>query len=206
MPSGIWKEYIMRYLKGGVAGLAVAAMVAAVTTLVPDASATPTSAASTHAAVVTAPMQATTDKQGTLTSTVKGTFGHGGKLTGSFHPAQFFTAGGVLYSAGVLDAKLVRLDGTVVGTVHKFVNIPVKTTKAADGKVCDILDLVLGPLHLNLLGLHVDLNKVILHITAHSGPGQLLGNLLCAVVHLLDGGKLLQLGNLLNHILALLRL
>jgi hypothetical protein len=58
---------------------------------------------------------------------------------------------------------------------------------AAPANVCQILNLTLGPLHLNLLGLVVDLNRVHLRITAHRGPGNLLGNLLCAVAHLLDG-------------------
>jgi hypothetical protein len=47
-------------------------------------------------------------------------------------------------------------------------------------------------------------------ITAEPGPGNLLGNLLCAVVGLLDGGPLAgllgQLQTLLNQILAALNL
>ena len=76
---------------------------------------------------------------------------------------------------------------------------------------CEILDLTLGPLHLDLLGLVVDLNQVHLQITAEQGPGNLLGNLLCAVAGLLDGGggggvgnALQQIVNLLNQILAAL--
>ena len=64
-----------------------------------------------------------------------------------------------------------------------------------------ILNLVLGPLDLNLLGLVVHLNKVVLDIIAPSGAGNLLGNLLCAVAGLLDGaaGRLLgQVTDLLN--------
>lgn len=41
---------------------------------------------------------------------------------------------------------------------------------------CDILELVLGPLHLDLLGLVVDLNQVELNITAEQAPSNLLGN------------------------------
>jgi hypothetical protein len=79
---------------------------------------------------------------------------------------------------------------------------------------CDILTLVLGPLHLDLLGLVVDLNQVNLDITAVPGAGNLLGNLLCAVAGLLDGtggitgplttivGLLNQITNILNGILA----
>ena len=52
---------------------------------------------------------------------------------------------------------------------------------------CRILDLTLGPLHLDLLGLVVALNQVHLTITAQQGPGNLLGNLLCAIANLLNG-------------------
>jgi hypothetical protein len=68
--------------------------------------------------------------------------------------------------------------------------------------VCDILHLELGPLNLDLLGLVVNLNRVVLDIDAVSGPGNLLGHLLCAVVGLLDSpGPLAQL---LNRILAII--
>jgi hypothetical protein len=74
---------------------------------------------------------------------------------------------------------------------------------------CPILHLDLGPLDLNLLGLRVQLNEVVLDITAIPGPGNLLGNLLCAVAGLLDGvdlggvlGGLLQ--NLINALIHLL--
>ena len=56
----------------------------------------------------------------------------------------------------------------------------------ADG-TCEVLNLVLGPLHLDLLGLVIDLNQVVLNITAEQGSGNLLGNLVCAVAGLLDG-------------------
>ena len=73
---------------------------------------------------------------------------------------------------------------------------------------CEILNLTLGPLHLDLLGLVVDLNRVVLNITAESGPGNLLGNLLCAIVGLFDSpilNQLLdQLVNLLNILIGIL--
>jgi len=46
--------------------------------------------------------------------------------------------------------------------------------------LCPVLDLALGPLHLNLLGLIVDLNRVHLTITADSNGG-VLGSLLCGL-------------------------
>ena len=74
----------------------------------------------------------------------------------------------------------------------------------ADG-TCDVLNLVLGPLHLDLLGLVIDLNQVVLNITAEQGPGNLLGSLLCAVAGLLDGPSPLgAIAELLDRILSIL--
>src|SRR5919205_1240892 len=53
---------------------------------------------------------------------------------------------------------------------------------------CQILHLELGPLDLDLLGLKVHLDKVVLDITAQPGPGNLLGNLLCSLANALKGG------------------
>ena len=70
---------------------------------------------------------------------------------------------------------------------------------------CDILNLDLGPLFLNLLGLTVDLAPVVLDVRAVPGAGNLLGNLLCAVVSLLDGpGALAAILQLLGNINLLL--
>ena len=70
---------------------------------------------------------------------------------------------------------------------------------------CDVLLLDLGPLHLDVLGLVVDLNEVVLNIDAVANAGNLVGNLLCAVVHLLDGPAILAaVGNLLDQINAIL--
>jgi hypothetical protein len=81
---------------------------------------------------------------------------------------------------------------------------------AAAPTSCNVLSLTLGPLHLDLLGLVVDLNQVNLNITAQPGPGNLLGNLLCQVAGLLDNsggtggltGLLQGIASLLNQILA----
>ena len=49
------------------------------------------------------------------------------------------------------------------------------------------------------------LNQVVLDIIATTGAGNLLGNLLCAVAGLLDGGAALgQIAALLNQILGIL--
>jgi hypothetical protein len=82
------------------------------------------------------------------------------------------------------------------------------TSTQALAATSDILNLDLGPLDLNVLGLKVHLNEVVLDITAVSGAGNLLGNLLCAVAGLLDNtggsGVLSTITGLLNQILGIL--
>ena len=88
----------------------------------------------------------------------------------------------------------------MIGTVLKTISLIV-TFKGAS---CDILHLELGPLDLDLLGLQVHLNKIVLDITADPSGG-LLGSLLCAVANLLNnGGALADIVDVLNQILALL--
>jgi len=94
-----------------------------------------------------------------------------------------------------------------VTSVTQAVTLPVDL--AASAGSCQILDLVLGPLDLDLLGLQVHLDTVHLNITAQSGPGNLLGNLLCAVAGLLNGpiglnAILTQITALLNQLLGVL--
>jgi hypothetical protein len=97
--------------------------------------------------------------------------------------------------------------GTVTGTwtdtvtgVTTNVKQTVTAPAAASGS-CTILDLTIGPIHLDLLGLVIDTNAIHLTITAQQGPGNLLGNLLCAVANLLNNnGSLSQIVNLLNQI------
>jgi hypothetical protein len=75
--------------------------------------------------------------------------------------------------------------GLIQQTVYQSTASP-SFVLAQATQTCQILNLNIQPLHLNLLGLVVDLQAVILDITAVAGAGNLLGNLLCAVVGLLD--------------------
>ena len=92
--------------------------------------------------------------------------------------------------------------GETLATVNRTVALPVDIAQAT----CAILDLRLGPLDLDLLGLVIHLDEVHLNITAEQGPGNLLGNLLCAIAGLLDNPAtpLSGLARLLNRILAIL--
>jgi len=130
---------------------------------------------------------------------ITGTLPDGGTFVGTFNLENVAAQGGNLVANGALTGTLTDALGNVLGTVSD----QAATLPLAVSGTCQILHLVLGPLDLNLLGLMVHLNQVVLDITAQSGPGNLLGNLLCAVVHLLDGGGGLGgLVTLLNRILG----
>jgi hypothetical protein len=153
---------------------------------------------------------------GKIRSTVTGDFGRNGTVRGSFEPKRFLVNNaGDLVAAGKLTLTAVRGNGRVVGTEstrERFVvqnadGAPAAAAGPARAAECDVLNLVLGPLDLNLLGLEISLNRVVLDIIAVTGSGNLLGNLLCAVAGLLDsGGLLAEVSNILNAILAILRL
>jgi hypothetical protein len=195
--------------------LAVPAVVAALAT---GLTATAASAATAHAgsaAVAAAPAAS----PGSITSTVTGTFTNAdgqGTFAGTFTPQKFAVVNGVIEATGLLKGTMTDANGTKLGTVRQTATLPLKTSAAAPAQnaanaalACNVLDLVLGPLNLNLLGLVVTLNQVHLVINAVPGAGNLLGNLLCAVAGLLNGGGALsgllgQITTLLNQILALL--
>jgi hypothetical protein len=69
---------------------------------------------------------------------------------------------------------------------------------------CDILFLDLEPISLDLLGLELDLSQILLDLDADPGAGNLLGNLLCAVTGLLDGGSLADILGILDRINGIL--
>jgi hypothetical protein len=141
------------------------------------------------------------------TATVAGTLADGtGSVAGTFDIARFTQQNGQLLATGTFTGTVTDAAGTVTSGTQQ-VTLPVDLA-ASDGS-CQILDLVLGPLDLDLLGLQVHLDTVHLNITAQSGPGNLLGNLLCAVAGLLDANTglstiLNQIATLLNQLLGIL--
>lgn len=100
--------------------------------------------------------------------------------------------------------------GTMVGTFNNAplavsTTAPAQGTTVAAATTCPILHLTIGPIHLNLLGLVVNVpNPIVVNITAVEAPGNLLGNLLCAVANLLNQvpPPLSQIVTLLNQILT----
>jgi len=136
-------------------------------------------------------------------------------VTGTFTIDKFANRAGQLVALGTLVAT-VR-DNNTVRTVVTTTAVPVSAinhgSPTATGTItpaatCGILHLELGPLDLDLLGLVVHLDRVVLDISAESGPGNLLGNLLCGIAGLLDSGPLAtiinQLVNALNLLVAAL--
>jgi len=82
----------------------------------------------------------------------------------------------------------IQAVGTITGTLlgHAFTtDLTALIPPTPAGQTCPVLDLQLAPIHLNVLGLHVDTSAICLDITAHSGGG-LLGDLLCGTNGLLD--------------------
>ena len=134
-----------------------------------------------------------------VTAPVTGTTANGATFAGTLTNIVFSNVNGVLTATGSLTGTLTSATGQTIATVT---NLLVSTTATAAG-TCQILTLSLGALNLTLLGLLVHLDPVLLTITAQSGPGNLLGNLLCTVAHLLDSNaSVTALANLLNHILG----
>ena len=119
------------------------------------------------------------------------------RFVGTLDLNQFVATPTGVLATGTITGTLTDVLGNVT-TVVRNVAIPINVTETA----CDILHLELGPLDLDLLGLVVHLNQIVLDIDAQPGPGNLLGNLLCGVAGLLDNPS--GLARLLNDILAIL--
>jgi hypothetical protein len=159
---------------------------------------------------------ATKDKNFLKSVPVTGTLADGGKFKGKVTITEFgYSQTSGLWVSGVLNGTATSATGVVTRDVtQRFSQVHASLTSGGSAAgittqaTCDILTLDIGAIHLDLLGLVVDLAPINLDITAVSGAGNLLGNLLCAVAGLLDPngfltdliGGLTQLLDLLNQI------
>jgi hypothetical protein len=134
---------------------------------------------------------------------VTGTLADGtGAVAGTFDVTRFAVQNGTLQAVGTFTGTVTDAAGTATSGSQQ-ISLPVDLQQSTGS--CEILDLVLGPLDLNLLGLEVHLDTVHLNITAQQGPGNLLGNLLCGIANALnDSAPGNVLANLLNQVLAIL--
>jgi hypothetical protein len=135
---------------------------------------------------------------GSLTVPVTGTAQGAGRVTGTFKIERFVDNGGSIGAFGTLVLSTPK--GTTVTQAVMPVTVAHRSATAGVGGagaavaqvVCSVLDLTLGPLDLNLLGLEIHLDTVHLTIGANPASG-LLGDLLSG---LLCGG--LDLGGVLG--------
>jgi hypothetical protein len=140
---------------------------------------------------------------------VTGQAKNGKAFTGTYTIKKFVQRGGKAWAVGTLRGTLknrkvtkrgVRMPAAIVAPAQTS-QVPLPTPGA-----CQVLNLVLGPINLNLLGLRVATNDIHLLIEAIPGAGNLVGNLLCAVTNLLNPSAntpLAQLVQVLNALLAL---
>ena len=138
---------------------------------------------------------------------VTGQAKNGKQFTGTYTIKKFVQRDGKAFAVGTLKGTLkhrsvrrtgVRMPASVVDTST--------TAQVPTPGACQVLNLNLGPINLNLLGLRVATNQINLLIEAIPGAGNLLGNLLCAVTNLLNPSAstpLQQLVQVLNALLAL---
>jgi hypothetical protein len=133
---------------------------------------------------------------GSLTVPVTGTAKGVGRVTGTFKIERFVDNGGSLGAFGTLSLTTPR--GTTVTQTVMPVQVSHRTATAGIGQagavlaqgVCSVLDLTLGPLDLNLLGLEIHLDTV--HLTIDANPaGGLLGDLLSGLLCGTDVGGIL---------------
>jgi len=102
--------------------------------------------------------------------------------------------------ANQLSGELTKLLNGVLGALE---NGAATVGGMASNGTCNILNLSLGPVDLTLLGLNVHLDDcndgpVTVDVTAQRGPGNLLGNLLCGLTHILDSNA--NLGALIRRL------
>jgi hypothetical protein len=136
-----------------------------------------------------------------ITATGTNAVGQTLNFVGQFTLQSFQVVNGQLAGVGTVTGTLTNTATGAVTQISQQVILPLLGASATGS--CQILHLELGPLDLNLLGLMVHLDRVVLDITAQPGPGNLLGNLLCGVAHLLDSnGALSGVAQVLNNLLA----
>jgi hypothetical protein len=136
---------------------------------------------------------------------------------GTYTIDRFTTRNGKLVAVGNLRGTM-RKKGKTKSVAKNAVILPASVAGAGPASLakssqvlppipgaCEVLNLVLGPITLNLLGLVVRTNQINVRIDAVPGNGNLLGNLLCAVTNLLNPtGALGQLTGALNNLAAAL--
>jgi hypothetical protein len=108
-------------------------------------------------------------------------------LTGSLSIQRFASQNSGLVAIGTVVATVTNTTTGAASTLVTPVALPVSTSTST--ATCELLHLELGSLDLTALKLAVHLDKVALDITEVPGAAKLLGNQLCQISGLLDGGS-----------------
>jgi hypothetical protein len=154
-----------------------------------------TAAVSSQAAAATPTKTVAMNSMGMARSAFSGTTASGDRVTGYFIPLRFSKKHGNLMARGLVRGVVHQAGPNTTFSVIRTLQVTKMNGQALSNArqatqaaaVCRILRLRLGPLRLNLLGLRITTNRIKLNIVAVPGPGNLLGNLLCAIAGLLDG-------------------
>jgi len=153
----------------------------------------------------TAVSPATAQAQGlnieNITGTITNRAGHAiGTFEGSLSDLVFAVENGQVVATGLLEGDVLNRGGNVITSISREVTLPLTDLVAnpAPG-VCQVLNLSLGPIDLNLLGLVLHVDEINLDLTANPAGG-ILGELLCDLAGGLDLGDFL--GDLLGGLLG----
>jgi len=112
---------------------------------------------------------------------------------------------GEIVAVGKVTGKVTKGDKSKrVSQDNVVVPVTISSSELHTRAICQVLNLVLGPIHLNLLGLHLDTNTIRINLTADS-EGGLLGSILCALAGGVDVLSLQDILDALNGILAILQ-
>jgi len=123
------------------------------------------------------------------------------RFKGKLNIKRFKEENGKIVAVGKLTGKATRDDGRSE-RFSELVTAPVTVTSSEIQvmAICQVLNLKIGPIDLNLLGLRLQTNEIRIVLTADS-EGGLLGSLLCGLAGGVDVLSLSQIIRLLNDIL-----
>src|SRR5215831_15679579 len=125
---------------------------------------------------------ATTGGLGHSTAATQGAASAGGSVQVKLNVTKFVKSGHRLVATGTAVGTYTSKSGKTTVSREPFTaRVAVAPKGPKDPAACPVLTLQLDQLSLDLLGLHVDLSKVVLTITANPNEGP-LGTLFCKVV------------------------
>jgi hypothetical protein len=131
-----------------------------------------------------------------VTGTCQLATGEAGTFVGTFTITRFVLQGNQVFARGTLQGVCTGMTTGATQTVNQTLTVPVDILQAT----CEILRLQTGPIHLELLGLIVDISPILIVIRGERGT--LLGGLLCGLARALSGGDLRSVVVILNQILG----